>query len=840
MLRQLRISIISILLMLSAVSVGLGADRGAVIHRLPLAGSNSFYINQRAPLPQTGLLALPSGAIQPRGWLRAFLERQRDGLTGHLGEISAWLQKDDNAWLSRTGKGRYGWEELPYWLRGYIELAYLFDDPKMKAESQRWIEGVLSSQRPDGDFGPDQRFEDGSRDYWANMIMLYCLQTYHERTGDPRVIDLMTKYFHHQNSVPDEKFLTQYWQHMRGGDNLYSVLWLYNRTGDSQLLDLAKKIHRRTANWAMKGDLPDWHNVNIAQSFREPAEIALVTHDRTETEATYADFHLIRARFGQVPGGMFGGDEVCRRGFVDPRQATETCGFVEQMLSDEILFQITGDPSWGDHCENVAFNSYPAAVMPDFRSLRYLTAPNMVLSDSKNHSPGVGNSGPFLLMNPFSSRCCQHNHSQGWPYFSRSLWMATTDNGLCATLYSACEVSARVGNGDEVKISEETHYPFEDSLRFSLRMTKSASFPLAWRIPAWCKAARISVNGQPVPVRPVAGDYVRLDRTWNDADRIILDLPMDFSVRTWANNQDSVSVDYGPLTFSLKIGERYERVDSASSAIGDSKWQKGADASQWPSYEIHPSTAWNYGLVLDAKHPGTSFKITHRDWPKNDFPFTLDDVPIRLTAQARKIPQWTLDRYNLCAPLQPSPTLSKEPIEDVELIPMGAARLRISAFPTVTDDAQLGRPWQSPSMPKLSKYKATASHCFENDTVEAIGDGLLPASSHDSSLPRFTWWPHTGSREWVQYDFPAPKTVSQAAVYWFDDSGTGRCRVPASARLLYKVGEEWRFVPGGDVGLKPDTLNRVTFPPVTTTALRLDTQLQAQFSAGILEWEVPE
>ena len=99
------------------------------------------------------------------------------------------------------------------------------------------------------------------------------------------------------------------------------------------------------------------------------------------------------------------------------------------MLSDEILFQITGDPSWGDHCENVAFNSYPAAVMPDFKSLRYLTAPNMVLSDSKNHAPGIANGGPFLLMNPFSSRCCQHNHSQGWPYFSRSLWMATADNG---------------------------------------------------------------------------------------------------------------------------------------------------------------------------------------------------------------------------------------------------------------------------------------------------------------------------------------------------------------------------------------------------------------------------
>ena len=87
--------------------------------------------------------------------LRVFLERQRQGLAGHLGEISSWLQKDDNAWLSKTGKGKYGWEELPYWLRGYIELAYVTKDPQLIAESHVWIQGVLGSQRENGDFGPD-------------------------------------------------------------------------------------------------------------------------------------------------------------------------------------------------------------------------------------------------------------------------------------------------------------------------------------------------------------------------------------------------------------------------------------------------------------------------------------------------------------------------------------------------------------------------------------------------------------------------------------------------------------------------------------------------------------
>ncbi|WP_193391213.1 beta-L-arabinofuranosidase domain-containing protein, partial [Candidatus Symbiothrix dinenymphae] len=134
---------------------------------------------------------------------------------------------------------------------------------------------------------------------------------------------------------------------------------------------------------------------------------------------------------------------------IDPHQGTETCGFVEQMSSDEMLLRYTGDPMWAEHCENVAFNSYPAAVMPDFKSLRYITSPNHVISDSENHRPGIDNSGPFLAMNPFSSRCCQHNHTQGWPYFVENLVLATPDNGIAAAIYGACEAIVKVGNGAE-------------------------------------------------------------------------------------------------------------------------------------------------------------------------------------------------------------------------------------------------------------------------------------------------------------------------------------------------------------------------------------------------------
>lgn len=830
-------SILQGALLLALATSGRGVGIEAVSAPAADAGI-SHYVGNRAPLAPSKLLLLPPGAVEPKGWVREQLSRQREGLTGHLGEISAWLQKEDNAWLSKNGKGKYGWEELPYWLKGYIELAYIFNDPKMLAECKIWVEGTLASQRPDGDFGPDQRFEDGSRDYWANMVMLFCLQSYHEHTNDPRVLELMSKYFRYQATVPDEKMLTGYWQKMRGGDNIYSIHWLYNRTGDPELLNLAEKIHRRTADWRLKDNLPNWHNVNIAQCFREPAQYYLQTKQPGDLQAAYANFHEVRKRYGQVPGGMFGGDENCRPGYDDPRQGVETCGLVEQMLSDQLLFQITADPFWADHCEEVAFNSYPAAVMPDFKSLRYLTAPNMVVSDSKNHAPGIDNAGPFLVMNPFSCRCCQHNHSHGWPYFNKHAWMATADRGLCAVLYTANEVRAKVADGTEVSIAQETHYPFEDGIRFHITTGKPVAFPLYLRVPAWCAEPRVAVAGEAaVPVK--GGKFIRIEREWKSGDTLDLTLPMTLRTQIWERNHGSVSVSYGPLTFSLRIGERYDRKSSTETAIGDSGWQKGADPEKWPSFEIHPTTPWNYGLVLDANHPEKSFAVERGTWPADDYPFTPESAPVRLKAKAKRVPEWSLDRHGLCAVLQDSPVLSNEMEETVTLIPMGAARLRISAFPVIGSGPEAKR-WTPPQVPKPPLYQTKASHCFGGDSVDAVGDGMEPKDSADHSIPRLTFWDHRGGTEWVEYTFKEPKQVTGTEVYWFDDTGKGQCRLPKAWKLLYQDRDgRWQPVPGAKPGPPAkDRWNTATFPPVTTTALRLEADLQPGFSGGVLEWKV--
>ena len=266
--------------------------------------------------------------------------------------------------------------------------------------------------------------------------------------------------------------------------------------------------------------------------------------------------------------------------------------------------------------------------------------------------------------------------------------MATPDNGLAAVIYASSSVSAKVGKGTEVNIKSISNYPFEDEIRVKISTSKSDSYPLYFRIPNWCTDASISINGEAQEVKAESGKYLRINRSWNDGDEINLVLPKKLKVRTWENNHNSLSVDYGPLTFSLKIGEKYIRKESDETAIGDSKWQKDADTQNWPSFEIHPTTPWNYGLVLDPNNLIASFSMEMKPWPKDNYPFTVDAAPMILKAKGKRIPAWKIDEYGLAGELKDSPVQSNEAVEIIELIPMGAARLRISAFPVIGEGSE--------------------------------------------------------------------------------------------------------------------------------------------------------
>ena len=660
----------TLVLFLAATVLTAAEDaRVSCVKQPPADKKSELYVSNREPLLASPFVKLPIGAIKPGGWLRRSLDIEADGMTGRLTEISQWCKADGNAWLSPAGEGHSGWEELPYWLKGFGDLGYVLRDERIMKESRRWIEGILAGQREDGWFGPRSNLTnvDGKSDIWPNMIALNCLQSFYEFTQDERVLGFMLKYFRWQQSVPEKDFIVGSWQKIRAGDNLESIYWLYNRTGEAWLLDVAKKVHARTANWT--DDVANWHGVNISQSFRQPAVFFVQAKEEKFVRAAYRNYDAVMGIYGQVPGGGFGADENCRQGYIDPRQGTETCTWVEFMHSFQMLTRITGDPLWADRCEEVAFNSFPASQTPDQKGLHYLTAANQPSLDPKNHEPGIQNGGCMFAYNPHDFRCCQHNVSHGWPYYAEEMWLATPDQGLCAMLYCPSEVEAKVGDGTAVRIAEATGYPADESITFTVSTPKAVRFPLYLRVPRWCAGPKLAINGKAVETKAEPLAYLVVDRTWADGDKITLELPMRLAVTVWERNKNSVSLSRGPLFFSLKIGEKWERYG-------------GTDA--WPALQALPTTPWNYGLEIDPAKPEASVEVVKKDWPLTPYPFAQAAAPIELKAKARKIPEWGFDRFGLCAVLQTSPAQTNMPIETVTLIPMGWARLRISAFPTTS------------------------------------------------------------------------------------------------------------------------------------------------------------
>ena len=644
--------------------------RITLVNTPPTEAPNRHYVSNRPPLVPSPLVKLPVGSIQPKGWLLSQLQLMRNGFTGRLPELSRFLG-EDSGWITLKGPG---WEEMPYWLKGYADLGYILKDPEIIATAKKWLDLAFRSQQEDGFFGPPDNRK--NKDLWPNMLVLSCLQSLYEATGDERVIPFLAKYFRFEHSLPESDLLPESWQKLRGGENLESVYWLYNRTGEPFLLQLARRIYARTADWETDIINPErdknwevssfYHGVNITMGFRYPGVYFQQALDRKYLDIVENNYSLVMDRYGQQPGGMFGADENIRPGYGDPRQGAETCSMVEFMYSHEALLKITGETRYADRCEEIAFNSLPAAMTPDLRALHYLTAPNLISCDNSGEHD-FQNEGTLVSYDPWSYRCCQHNVAFGWPYFAEHLWLATADNGLAAALYSPCEVTAKVAGGTEVRVSEGTAYPFGDHIDLTIWTAAAVRFPLYLRIPDWADEAAISIDGKKLPDKVKPGAYAVITREWSNGDRVRLDFFPKITVKTWEKMGNSISVRRGPLWFSLKIGE---------------EWKRYGGTDVWPAYEILPTTPWNYGLVVDPDNPEATIILSVQKRPPVDQPFSPEAASVILKARAKRLPNWKAEG-RMVGKIPPGPVVSSEPETEVMLIPMGCTRLRIASFPLI-------------------------------------------------------------------------------------------------------------------------------------------------------------
>ncbi len=581
----------------------------------------------------TALHYLPLGSIEPLGWLERQLRLQADNITGPIEDH--WEDLGSNSgWRGGNGES---WERGPYYLDGLIPLAWSLKDELLMEKARQWVKWILGSQLDDGFFGPPETL-----DWWPRMVVVKAIILYFEASHDPRVPFFLERYFRYQRSLMKRKPLDQ-WGMIRGGDEILSLHWMYEYSGEEWYLELADEIYGQTADWKaflelfpykrpmadileeslgqrdptlfevedIAGKIAFYHHthgVNMAMGLKTSMLRYCQTGDPEFKEAVETGFHRLHHYHG-VANGLFTGDEHLAGNH--PEQGVETCTVVEYLFSMEELFRMTGDSRWADALERGAYNALPAAMTSDLSCHQYFQHVNQshCTVGERNWYNGKPDSLIFGLEPNFG--CCTANLHQGWPKFTRSLWMTDGTGSVTAVSYAPCRVQATLDDILEFHVLGD--YPFDSKVRIEIRKAGGQELTFNLRIPHWCDNPLAWINGSDVSENRREGQF-SLTRNWDKGDVIELNLPMHPSIKKWPNG--SRSVELGPLTLSLG---------------GKEKWHRIGGTRAYPDWEVRGEGEEAFGCP-DLNH------IVFGEIETNavgEEPFSFKDPPLVLPMTAR-------------------------------------------------------------------------------------------------------------------------------------------------------------------------------------------------------------
>jgi hypothetical protein len=291
--------------------------------------------------------------------------------------------------------------------------------------------------------------------------------------------------------------------------------------------------------------------------------------------------------------------------------------------------------------------------------------------------------------------------------------------------------------------------------------------------------------------------WATVERIWVNGDAVEVLLPMTLKVRRWKEMMNAASVEYGPLTFSLKIGER---------------WRKYGGSETWPGYEVFPETDWNYALVADAGQ----MRVERNSGALSDQPFTPETVPLTIKAKGRKVAEWRQEENGMIGEIQMSPVKAAAAEEDITLIPMGAARLRVSMFPVAGEGGD-GTVWDgNPGWVTSSSM----SH-FEQPGVVVDGDV--------KTAMRFPAPARRPRAHWAEMRFGRKKRVDWVDLIWQVGGGMQN---PERVKVMQQDGAGWKEVGGARAGAG----GRIVFEGVETAGLRVEFDAPAGGGAALGEW----
>jgi len=605
---------------------------------------------------------LKPAEIKPQGWLRKQLELQAEGLSGHLDLI--WPDIRDSRWI---GGDREGWERVPYWLDGFIPLAWLLEDQELQARAKRYIDAILAGQQKDGWICPCSEAEREGYDVWAAFLICKVLAVYGECSGDGRVEQAVYDTLKQLLSHISSKTLFR-WGAARWFECMIPLLWLYERRPEPWMVDLAyvlegcgidyEKLYTKLS-FERPGAKNYWtfvnHVVNVAMALKSRAEMSLLTGEDPDAFAL-AFYRKLTKEHGMAMG-HFTGDE-CLSG-TSPLQGSECCSVVEAMYSYEELLSIGGHPFWGDVLEQTAFNALAATVSADMWTHQYVQMTNQVectrLPQEKN--PFNSNSGEahmFGLEPNFG--CCTANFNQGWPKFALSAVMRS-EEGLAVTALAPARVETQV-DGKKVCLIVDTRYPFRDSLKIRVLTEGETAFALSVRIPGFARSARIRIGGEVRQAQP--GSFFTEKKVWEKEEEMEIDFCFETEFVKRPSGMEALR--RGPLFYALPIEGEYERIE----------YERDGVVRKFPycDYGIAPKSDWAFGFG------GGPVETLHEELP--EMPFDREKPPVML--EMEMVPLDWRKEGGICSEKPESLEPVGEPVKK-RLYPYGCTTLRMAEMP---------------------------------------------------------------------------------------------------------------------------------------------------------------
>ncbi len=586
--------------------------------------------------------------IKPLGWMKKQLEIQANGLSGNLDKM--WPDVKDSAWI---GGNKEGWERVPYWLDGFIPLAYLLDDEDMKIRAKKYIDAIIANQKEDGWICPCEDDKRKEYDTWAVILISKVLTVWYDCTKDERIPEVLYKVLkNYWGMLSLGKIKLFEWAKSRWFEALIAIKFVYDKFPEAWLISLAELLKEQgadyetfTSGWSRPQN--KWkhenHIVNIAMMLKYEALYCDVTQKPYTNKAK--NLRDILDKYNGTVFGGFTGDE-CLSG-ISPVQGTELCSITEQMYSYEQLFAYSGNNHWAELLELLAFNALPATMSDDMWTHQYVQMVNQIACKKFEDKPIFRTNGPeshLFGLEP-NYGCCTANFNQGWPKFALCSFMHK-DN----VIINAVPVPSKL-SCDKADIVLETNYPFENSFTYTIKAKEDFCFNV--RRPAF--AEDVKVNGEP---------YTRKEMVFIIEKGEEKKLTIEFTVTPYYEERPNKlsTVKCGSLIFSVPI--EYEKISN--------EYTKDGVERKFPycDYTLLPKSEWQYAYV------GKELKVIPGEL--SDVPFSSEKPPVTIEAKVKSINWGYHKKYDSVCAKTPK---SRKPLSEAKVIrlyPYGCAKLRMT------------------------------------------------------------------------------------------------------------------------------------------------------------------